>query len=100
MVGSKTGKKDIYAIESRTRERVSNTLSSVEVALAKCKRTEKKPARLRKKIRFLEKTNNSLSTWLKGSLLGKKNAASARERLVGFVRMMDELGLEGGKLNG
>lgn len=81
---------DDIELEMETRERVSASLSKIEMALADWE-DSRKPKRLEKKILFLRRSHKLLSDWMVRSLKGRKDERSAGLRLRLFHDICDEL---------
>lgn len=83
----------IMELETEAREKVSKSISAIEVALAEWDAAEKKPQKLAGKIECLRTSYELLSTWEKESLKGKCNPAAAKERLRKFIGMCKQLNI-------
>jgi hypothetical protein len=84
----------INALETQTQEKVSDSLSKIEVALADWEAARKKPKVLARRMEYLALSRAVLSGWMKDSLLGRKDPRSAAERLRRFSAICRRLDSE------
>lgn len=80
-----------FELEEETREKVSHSLSKIEVALADWEACKKKPAGLEGKVKVLRASYELLSEWEKKSLKGRKDFISTVKRLRGFTEICAKL---------
>lgn len=74
---------ETLALEKKARNLASQSISKIEIALADWEQS-KKPKELTEKIKYLKKAHKLFSNWMKKSLKGKKDHASAQIRLKMF----------------
>ncbi len=82
---------ELVVLEMNTREKLSRSLSKIEIALADWDQSEEKPKKFMKKIAYLKKSHALFSNWMKKSLKGKKDSTSSRLRLQEFTEICREL---------
>ncbi len=82
---------ELVVLEMHTREKLSKSLSKIEIALADWDQSETKPKKFLKKITYLKKSHRLFSSWMKKSLKGKKDSTSSRLRLKEFTEICREL---------
>jgi hypothetical protein len=80
-------KHPLLDLEDITRNKVSHSLSKLEIAISEWDGAKKKPANLEPRMRFIRKTHLVLSEWLKASLSGENKPSEAKERLADFTRI-------------
>ncbi len=78
---------DALRVEEETRQKVSDSLSRIEVALSEWDLAKRKPKGLEGRISYLRRFHGLLSRWEKDSLKGRRDGASVRERLRRFMEI-------------
>jgi hypothetical protein len=81
----------IEDLEKLTREKVSDTLSSIEVAVSSYDAAKKKPAGLKERVQRLKKIKAALEEWERESLQSArmKDLWARVERLRKFTEICD-----------
>lgn len=82
----------IIKLEMETRQKVSASISAIEVALTEWDTANKKPLKLAKKIESLRAAYDLLTSWEIESLKGKNELATVLQRLRRFNEMCEKLG--------
>ncbi len=77
--------------EELAREKVSESLSAIEVALSEWEASKTKPKVLAGRIRYLRSSYELLSGWEKESLRGNRDRESTLARIERFVAMCGRL---------
>jgi hypothetical protein len=78
-------------LESETLEKVSESISKIEVALADWDALERQPEELSKRMGFLKETHRILSAWARETLQGKKDFDSVTKRLDRFRQICKKI---------
>jgi len=82
---------EIEDLEELTREKVSSTLSAIDVAITSYDAAKKKPPALKPRVERLKKIKGALEKWEKESLLNArtKDINASIERLTKFTQICD-----------
>jgi hypothetical protein len=80
-----------FKLETETREKVSDSISKIEVALSEWGAAKRKPKKLEKRIEYLQLSHRLLSSWARESLRGKKDFQASVDRLRQFTEICDTL---------
>jgi hypothetical protein len=78
-------------LEEQAREKVSDSLSAIEVALSEWEAAKSKPNSLAGRISYLKISYKLLSYWERESLKGKKDDTSVIKRMRSFTAMCEKL---------
>ncbi len=78
-------------LERETREKVSESLSKIEIALSEWDAAKEKPGKLEKRIEYLRLSHRLLSGWATCSLRAQGGAESSLERLRDFTEICSRL---------
>ena len=83
--------KEVEDMEKLTREKVSSTLSAIEIAIASYDAAKKKPLDLKSRIERLKRIKKDLEMWERESLANEhvKDLSAAIERLRRFTEICD-----------
>ena len=85
-------------LELQAREKVSASISAIEVALSGWEAAKSKPKSLARRIKYLEISYKLLSDWERDSLRGKQDYSSTVQRMRSFTEMCEKLeSAKGGK---
>ena len=87
-------------LESETQEKVSESLSKIDVALSEWDAAKKKPKKLERRIEYLRMSQSLLTEWARESLRGKRDTESTLARLQRFTEVCDRLDKAREKLYG
>jgi hypothetical protein len=74
-------------IEDEARQKVSCTLSKIEVALSEWDGAKDKPPEYADRIEYLRRIHDVLLGWARESLTGAKDASSVYLRIQAFTRI-------------
>jgi hypothetical protein len=77
--------------EELAREKVSESMSAIEIALSEWEAAKTKPKVLAGRIRYLKSSYELLSNWERESLKGKRDSESTLARIEKFVAMCGRL---------
>ncbi len=86
---------EIRELEADTQQKVSDSISKIEVALAEWDGAKKKPKQLAKRIEYLRKSHQLLSAWAMESLKGKRDFPSTVDRLRRFTELCQKIDSKG-----
>lgn len=86
MTESKAGE-----LEEKTREKVIQALSPMEVALAEWEGAKEKPPDLAKRIDYIRLAHKLFSEWAKESMRGELDKVSTMKRLRRFTEICNQL---------
>lgn len=81
------GPEEYLRIEDEARQKVSSTISKIEVALSEWDGAKDKPPEYADRIEYLRRIHGFLLGWTRESLTGAKDAPSVYRRIQAFTRI-------------